>query len=85
MNDTHKDDWQIVEQIDRLVAQEHDLERSHAAAGLSDEDRARLQQIEVHLDQCWDLLRQRRARRDAGKDPAEAQVRDAQVVEHYQQ
>ncbi len=79
------DDWQIVEQIDRLVAQEHELERSHADEGLTDEDRARLQQIEVQLDQCWDLLRQRRARRDAGQDPAEAQVRDAEVVEHYQQ
>lgn len=78
-------DSQIVEQIDRLVAREHELERSHAEAGLSDEDREGLRQIEVQLDQCWDLLRQRRARRDAGKDPAEAQVRDAQVVEHYQQ
>ena len=78
-------DSQIVEQIDRLVAQEHELERSHADEALSEEDRARLQQIEVQLDQCWDLLRQRRARRDAGKDPGEAQVRDVEVVEHYQQ
>ena len=85
MSAPNMDDWQIVEQIDRLVAQEHELERSHADEGFSDEDRARLQQIEVQLDQCWDLLRQRRARRDAGKDPAEAQVRDAEVVEHYQQ
>ncbi|HVA74464.1 MAG TPA: DUF2630 family protein [Acidimicrobiales bacterium] len=78
-------DSEIVEQIDRLVAQEHELERAHAAAELSDEDRARLEQLEVQLDQCWDLLRQRRARRNAGKDPAEAQLRDAEVVEHYQQ
>ena len=85
MSAPNMDDWQIVEQIDRLVAQEHELERSHADESLTDEDRARLQQIEVQLDQCWDLLRQRRARRDAGKDPAEAQVRDAEVVEHYQQ
>jgi hypothetical protein len=44
-----------------------------------------MQDIEVRLDQCWDLLRQRRARRDAGQDPGDAQVRAAEVVEHYQQ
>jgi hypothetical protein len=80
MNDT-----EIVQQIDQLVAKEHDLERQHAAEGLSDDDRKHLQDIEVRLDQCWDLLRQRRARRDAGKDPGEAAVRSAEVVEHYQQ
>ena len=85
MNNPNIDDSAIVEQIDRLVAQEHELERSHADEGLSDEDRARLQDIEVRLDQCWDLLRQRRARRNAGQDPAEAGVRDPEVVEHYQQ
>ena len=78
-------DAQLVERIDRLVAEEHELERSHSEEGLSDDDRTRLQQIEVQLDQCWDLLRQRRARRDAGRDPAEAQLRDAEIVEHYQQ
>jgi hypothetical protein len=78
-------DTQIVEQIDQLVAQEHDLEREHAATGLSDADRDRLREIEVRLDQCWDLLRQRRARRSAGQDPGEAHVRPAEVVEHYQQ
>ncbi|HEX6395745.1 MAG TPA: DUF2630 family protein [Acidimicrobiales bacterium] len=80
MNDT-----EIVQQIDQLVEQEHELERLHAAEGLNEDDRARLQDIEVRLDQCWDLLRQRRARRNAGQDPGEAQVRPAQVVEHYQQ
>jgi Protein of unknown function (DUF2630) len=78
-------DTQIVEQIDQLVAQEHDLEREHAATGLSDADRDRLREIEVRLDQCWDLLRQRRARRGAGQDPGDAHVRPAEVVEHYQQ
>jgi len=78
-------DSEIVQQIDDLVAREHDLERAHAADGLSESDRERLQQIEVRLDQCWDLLRQRRARREAGKDPSEAQLRAAEVVEHYQQ
>ena len=78
-------DAELVERIDRLVAEEHELERSHSEEGLSDDDRQRLEQIEVQLDQCWDLLRQRRARRDAGRAPAEAQLRDAEVVEHYQQ
>lgn len=78
-------DAEIVEQIDQLVSQEHDLERKHADEGLSEADRERLQQIEVRLDQCWDLLRQRRARRDAGQDPGEARERPAEVVEHYQQ
>ena len=80
------DDRDIVEQVGRLVDEEHRLEREHAGGDeMSDDDRARLQAIEVELDRCWDLLRQRRARRDAGQDPDEAHARDADVVEHYQQ
>jgi len=79
------DDAEIVNRIDGLVAEEHRLEREHADEGLSSADRDRLRALEIQLDQCWDLLRQRRARRHAGKDPAEAQVRDPEVVEHYQQ
>jgi hypothetical protein len=78
-------DNEIVQQIDQLVDQEHDLERRHAAEGLPEAEREKLQEIEVRLDQCWDLLRQRRARRNAGQDPAEAHVRPAEVVERYQQ
>jgi len=78
-------DIEIVQQIDQLVDQEHDLERRHAAEGLPDAERKQLQEIEVRLDQCWDLLRQRRARRNAGQDPGEAHVRPAEVVERYQQ
>ncbi len=78
-------DAEIVNQIDQLVAEEHHLEREHSANGLGDEDRERLRAVEVQLDQCWDLLRQRRARRDAGQDPAGAEVRAPGVVEHYQQ
>jgi hypothetical protein len=78
-------DAELVERIDQLVAEEHNLEREHGDTGLSEGDRERLAHIEVQLDQCWDLLRQRRARRHAGKDPAEAQVRSEEVVEHYQQ
>jgi uncharacterized protein YjaG (DUF416 family) len=78
-------DAEIAQEIDKLVAEEHRLERDHADRELSDEERKRLGQIEVQLDQCWDLLRQRRARRDAGQDPSEAEVRAGEVVEHYQQ
>jgi Protein of unknown function (DUF2630) len=78
-------DAEIVSRIDELVAEEHHLEREHSAGGLADGDRARLKDIEVQLDQCWDLLRQRRARRDAGQNPGDAEVRAADVVEHYQQ
>ena len=81
-------DESIGAQIERLVAEEHDLRRreEHDA---SDEalaaDRDRLQAVGVELDRCWDLLRQRRALRGAGGDPDEAQVRDARTVERYQQ
>jgi Protein of unknown function (DUF2630) len=78
-------DAQIAQQIDQLVAEEHRLERDHGDRELSDDERQRLSHIEVQLDQCWDLLRQRRARRHAGQDPSDAQVRQADVVEHYQQ
>jgi hypothetical protein len=52
---------------------------------LSDTDRQKLTKVQVELDQCWDLLRQRRALRGAGLDPDMAQVRSAQVVEKYEQ
>lgn len=79
------DDIEIVKEIDRLVDEEHRLERGHGDEGLSDADRERLERLEAQLDQCWDLLRQRRARRHAGQDPDETAVRPASVVEHYQQ
>jgi Protein of unknown function (DUF2630) len=79
------DDKEIVAQITTLVAEEHHLEQTHVGKGLSPTDTDRLRSIEVQLDQCWDLLRQRRARRGAGQDPEEAEVRDASIVERYQQ
>ena len=79
------DEIDIVHRISELVEDEHALEREHAGRPPSDEEVARLQAIEVALDQCWDLLRQRRARRDAGEDPEGAQVRPHEVVEGYQQ
>ena len=79
------DDQDIVNQINRLSEEEHHLEEAHVGDGLSPEESERLRTIEVSLDQCWDLLRQRRARRNAGQDPDEAAARSAPVVENYQQ
>jgi len=79
------DDVEIVQRIGELVGQEHQLEQSHLGTGLSDDETARLRSLEVALDQCWDLLAQRRARRAAGQDPDEATVRPEDVVERYRQ
>ncbi|HTX59139.1 MAG TPA: DUF2630 family protein [Verrucomicrobiae bacterium] len=79
------DDSQIRTHIEGLVAEEHRLLEHGDARGLTPEDRRRLEQVGVALDQYWDLLRQRRARRDAGQDPDVAHLRDAGTVERYQQ
>jgi hypothetical protein len=79
------DDVEIVRRIGQLADEERALEQSHAGHGLSDDDLTRLRSVEVALDQCWDLLRQRRARRNAGQDPNEADVRPPDVVEGYRQ
>ncbi len=79
------DDVEIVRRIGELADEEHALERSHAQDGLSSDDLGRLRGIEVALDQCWDLLRQRRARRAVGQDPDDATVRPEGVVEGYRQ
>jgi Protein of unknown function (DUF2630) len=79
------DDQEIVRRINELADEEHRLERAHAGSGLDVEKLSRLREIEVSLDQCWDLLRQRRARRNTGQDPDDAQVRPEGVVEGYQQ
>jgi hypothetical protein len=79
------DDETIVRRISALAGEEHELERSHAGDGLDEDELARLRAIEVALDQCWDLLRQRRARRASGLDPDDATVRPEGVVEGYQQ
>lgn len=71
--------------IDDLVAEEHRLERGHAGEGLDAAGRERLAELEVALDQAWDLLRRRRARRDAGTDPDQENMRDPDVVEKYEQ
>ncbi|MDQ1515957.1 MAG: hypothetical protein QOE80_1787 [Actinomycetota bacterium] len=80
------DDDAVLSQINDLVAEEHRLlESSRAGEGLDAHEEARLKTVEVALDQCWDLLRQRRASRHAGRDPENAHVRDATTVEGYQQ
>jgi hypothetical protein len=79
------DDQDLLARIHDLVDEEHRLEHTAGGHGLTGDDAARLQDLEVQLDQCWDLLRQRRARRDAGLDPDAAAPRDGTVVEHYQQ
>ena len=78
-------DKQIHEAIERLVAEEHELWSREAAGGAGEDDRRRLDELELSLDQCWDLLRQRRALREAGRDPDAATARPPQVVERYQQ
>jgi len=61
------------------------MTKAASTGDLSEEQHARLREVEVSLDQCWDLLRQRRAHREFGQNPDEATVRPAVVVEHYQQ
>jgi hypothetical protein len=79
------DDPQIHGTIEQLVAEEHELWEREAAGNASDADRQRLKDIKVSLDQCWDLLRQRRALREAGRDPDAADLRRPEVVEGYEQ
>lgn len=79
------DDQDLIERIDKLVAEEHGLREKSEGQGLADDDRDRLAKIEVALDQCWDLLRQRRGLRHRGEDPADAAVRDPGTVEGYRQ
>ena len=82
-------DESIAARIERLVNEEEQLrDREQTDRGDPDAlegERERLRAVEVELDQCWDLLRQRRALRDAGADPNQAQARDADTVERYQQ
>ena len=78
-------DAQIHTDIESLVAEEHELWEREAAGQATDHDRARLESIKISLDQCWDLLRQRRALRSSGRDPDTADVRPPEVVERYEQ
>jgi hypothetical protein len=77
------DDETVIERINRLAAEEHDLWEREARGEASDSERKRAKELEVTLDQCWDLLHQRRARRAAGMDPDDAEIRGAAEVEGY--
>jgi hypothetical protein len=78
-------DQEILDHINALVEEEHDLRGREETAVLLQADADRLATIEIQLDRFWDLLRQRRARRDAGQDPDDTSMRAADIVEHYQQ
>ena len=76
MNDTT-----ILDHISALVDEEH---RLRSAPNSAEQNHARLKHVEEQLDQCWDLLRQRRAKREFGDDPGSAKVRDVGTVERYE-
>jgi hypothetical protein len=82
-------DESIAARIEQLVTEEHALRQREEADSTKEDaledDRDRLRAVEVELDRCWDLLRQRRALRDAGADPDDAHARDAGTVERYLQ
>ena len=78
-------DEQIHNEIEKLVAEEHELWEQESAGNAGDAERRRLESVRVSLDQCWDLLRQRRALRESGLDPNAASVRQPETVERYEQ
>ena len=78
------EDQDVMNQINQLAHEEHTLyEKASTDEGLNSKEHKRFKYLEVQLDQCWDLLHQRRARRSAGMDPDEARVRDETTVEGY--
>ena len=78
-------DEQIHNRIEELVAEEQELYARVGEGGLNANEHNRLESVKVSLDQCWDLLRQRRALRESGQDPDAAKVRDPEIVERYEQ
>lgn len=78
-------DETIITRIDELIAEEHELRNQAVGHGLSADQQARLTDLEHRLDQCWDLLRQRRARAEFGANPDDAQPRPISEVESYRQ
>jgi hypothetical protein len=79
------DDNEIVARIDALAVEEQRLEEAHVGEGLNRDELKRKRELEVTLDQLWDVLRQRRAKRQAGQDPNGATIRPADTVEGYLQ
>jgi hypothetical protein len=76
-------DTEVIGRIEQLAHEEHALFEKESRSEASTRERSRLKEIQVQLDQCYDLLRQRRARRAAGLDPDGAAVRDETTVEGY--
>lgn len=77
------DDRQVIDRINELAGEEHSLWEQESRGEASEQDRRRMKDLEETLDQCWDLLHQRRARRAAGMSPDDAKVRDRNEVEGY--
>jgi hypothetical protein len=77
------EDEKVVDRINELADEEHELWEKGARGELAQAERERLKWLEGRLDQCWDLLHQRRALRNAGQNPEEARVRDEKTVEGY--
>ena len=77
------EDQKLIDRINDLAHEEHQLFEKESQGQATEGDRERLKRLEVTLDQCWDLLHQRRARRSAGMDPNQASVRDQKTVEGY--
>jgi Protein of unknown function (DUF2630) len=77
------EDQNVIDRINQMAHEEHELFEKESHGNLSQGERDRLKWLQVSLDQCWDLLHQRRARRNAGLDPDEARVRDPETVEGY--
>jgi len=78
----HTTDQSVLKHIKGLAEEEHRLFEQES---LAEADTAKLKKIQVELDQCWDLLRQRQAKRAAGQDPNQAHVRPPKIVENYEQ
>ncbi|WP_410588990.1 DUF2630 family protein [Amycolatopsis sp. lyj-23] len=78
-------DGEILGRIDELIAEEHELRSRSVGVGLSGGDKDRLTAVEQQLDQCWDLLRQRRAKTEFDENPDEAAARPVSEVESYRQ
>ncbi|MDT7803278.1 MAG: hypothetical protein QOI78_6711 [Actinomycetota bacterium] len=78
-------DSEILGRIDELIAEEHELRSRSVGVGLTGTDKDRLTTVEQALDQCWDLLRQRRAKAEFHENPEDAQARPVSEVESYRQ
>jgi Protein of unknown function (DUF2630) len=77
------DDKSVIERIDALAREEHELFKLESSGHATQAHQERLQQLQVTLDQCWDFLRQRRAKEEYGLNPDEAQIRDEKTIKGY--